>query len=96
MTQKRTIQLWLLALTFVVSQWLAFVHSTEHAITAGDEIATCEICVASHAAAPPPAAELPLTLLPLRVEAPLLAAGDLLFLRPLNRPQARGPPLNLA
>lgn len=96
MTQKRTIHLWLLALTFLVSQWLTVVHGTEHALTAGDELIACEICVASHAAAPPPATDLPMALLPLRGEAPLLAALALPALQTLYRPPPRGPPLHLA
>ncbi|MDP3293245.1 MAG: hypothetical protein Q8M37_00735 [Nevskia sp.] len=96
MTQKPRIHLWLLALTFLVGQWLTVVHGTQHALNAGDELVACEICVASHAAAPPPAAELPVALLPLRIEAPLLATLELPALQPLYRPPPRGPPLHLA
>lgn len=96
MTQKRTIHLWLLALTFLVGQWLTVVHGTQHALSAGDELVACEICVASHAAAPPPATELPLALLPLRIEAPLQAALDQPAPQALYRPPPRGPPLHLA
>lgn len=96
MTQKRTIHLWLLALTFLVGQWLTVVHGTNHALKAVDEQAACEICVASHASAPPPATDLPVALLPLRIEAPLLATLALPALQPLYRPPPRGPPLHLA
>lgn len=96
MTQKRTTHLWLLALTFLVGQWLTIVHGTQHALTPGDELVACEICVASHAAAPPPAAEMPIALLPLRVEAPVQAIVALPALQPLYRPPPRGPPLHLA
>lgn len=96
MTQKRTTHLWLLALTFLVGQWLTVVHGTQHALNGADERVACEICVASHAAAPPPAAEMPIALLPLRIEAPLQAIVARPALQPLYRPPPRGPPLHLA
>ncbi len=96
MTQKRTIHLWLLALTFLVGQWLTVVHGTNHALKAVDETVACEICVASHASAPPPAADLPVAVVPLRIEAPSLATLQLPALQPLYHPPPRGPPLHLA
>lgn len=97
MTQKRSIHLWLLALTFLVGQWLTIVHGTEHALTPGDELVACEICVASHAGAPPPAAEMPVALLPLRIEAPQqLAVPAPVAEASLLLPPPRGPPLFLA
>jgi hypothetical protein len=96
MRLKRTLCLGLLTLTFLVGQWLSFVHSTEHVLVSGDELVACEICVAQHAAAPPPSAELPLALLPVQAEQPAVRPT----LRPLvDRfllPPSRGPPSSLA
>ena len=92
MTQKRPFHLWLLALTFAVGQWLSVVHGVQHQLNAGERLVACEICAVGHAAAGPPAATLPLTLLPARSETPPATP-----LAPSSRPTLlipppRGPP----
>lgn len=89
---KRPVHLWLLALTFVVGQWLAVVHGVQHQLNAGEQLVACEICAVGHASAGPPAAELPLALLPARTERPVaaLAAPQARATRLI--PPPRGPP----
>jgi hypothetical protein len=92
----RPLHLWLLALTFVVGQWLAVVHGVQHRVSAGEQLVACEVCAVGQAAAGPPLAALPLALLPARSEVPNAvpaapAARDL----PLH-PPSRGPPRRLA
>lgn len=94
--RTRPTRLWLLALTFVVGQWLAVVHGVQHQLNAGEQLVACEVCAVGHAAAGPPLAALPLTLLPARAETPTAAP-----LAPPPRriplsPPPRGPPRRLA
>ena len=95
MTPNRTIHLWLLTLTFLVGQWLVFVHGTEHAVSAGDQLVACEICVAHHASAPPPAADLPLAVLPVQLERPAILPLPLPQANRVLLPPSRGPPITL-
>ncbi len=95
MTPKRPLRLWLLALTLVVGQWLAVVHGVQHQLNAGEQLVACEICTIGHAAAGPPAAELPLTQLPATVERPIATRNAPPSRNTLLIPPPRGPPLLL-
>lgn len=86
----------LLALAFVLGQWFAVVHSTQHELASADKLVACEVCAAGHSAAlPPPALAAALDRLP-AIEAPVVTPDSAprrsLWLRTLPR----GPPSNLA
>ncbi|WP_293002953.1 hypothetical protein [Nevskia sp.] len=93
---KKPFHFWLLALTFAVGQWLAVVHGTQHALNSGDQLVACEVCVAGHASAGPPNADLPVALLPLRIELPTRALPQPRRDAPALLPPPRGPPIPLA
>lgn len=86
----------LLVLAFVLGQWFAVVHSTQHELASVDKLVACEVCAAGHSAAlPPPAPLAALDRLPaieVPLAAPVSAPRRSLWLRTLPR----GPPSNLA
>ncbi len=92
---KRPLHLWLLALTFAVGQWLSVVHGVQHQLNAGEQLVACEVCVAGHAAAGPPAAALPLALAPASIERPITLRSAPPSRSTLLFPPPRGPPLFL-
>jgi hypothetical protein len=84
----------LLALCFLAAQMVAVVHATEHELKP-ERSAACQICSLAHAAGAAPVAAIPTGLiLPHdRERAPLTVAA--VELRPIARPNSRGPPLIL-
>lgn len=91
MPARRTAQL-ILALAFVLGQWFAVVHATQHELSAADRLVACEVCAVGHAAAPPPAAAAPLLRIVVAIESPVRAPVDTPRVHSLLRPPTRGPP----
>ncbi|GAC1629696.1 MAG: hypothetical protein NVS9B10_21230 [Nevskia sp.] len=86
----------LLALAFVLGQWFAVVHATQHELNAADRLVACEVCAVGHASGAAPLAAAPaLALLP-SIEAPQGQRAPAVSRKPIRRPPTRGPPALLA
>ena len=95
MKQGRTSRI-LLALAFVLGQWFAVVHATQHELNSADRLVACEVCAAGHASGTLPIAAVPaLALLP-AIEPPARLAIAAAFASPIHRPPTRGPPSSIA
>ena len=79
-------------LGFVVGQWFAIIHATQHELSDSDTDG-CQVCSLAHATGGAPAAlSLPVDTAPLS-EPPPEPAIETVALRPIARPRSRGPPL---
>jgi len=78
-------------LGFVVGQWFAVVHATQHELSS-NEHSYCQTCAIAHAAGGTPAAVPPSAVFIPRGEEPPAPYVPEIVIRPVLRPHSRGPP----
>lgn len=83
---------WLVALGFFAAQTLAVVHATQHELKP-EKSAACEICAYAHAGGAAPAAVVAHGSIVPRGEEPVPEHVAAVLLRPIARPNSRGPPI---